>query len=253
MVIRPAAVVRRLLRSDSLGAAAAAASAALVTRAALPQAAGADGPLLLVGAGLFAAVEVAAALVRRRAGPGPLARSSAAARARLAVALTALLSASGLSAAGLGARSACLAALLLVLLVLPAAPLAGARLLEAELARRMPQLVAGRLVSRVGLPAALAVPAALLLLPRVRADLPAVVALVVLSLFLLGGVRRACDDAFVRELDLQARRDGVGLAPEPRDARLVGPSEPESPALRPLTPEQFRSFRDECERRSRRR
>lgn len=243
MATRPARFVRGLLRSDSLGAAGAAASATLVTRAALPKAAGADATLLLLASGLLAAIEVAAALARRRAGPGPLARSRAGALARLAVALAALLAASGLSStAGAGGeRGPCLAALLLVLLLLPAAPLAGARLLEAELARRMPQLVAGRLVARLGTTAALAVPAALLLLPRVRADAAALAASVVLPLFLLGGVRRARDDAFVRELDLQARRAGAGRSEEPRDA------------LRPLTPEQFQSFRDECERRSRRR
>lgn len=243
---------RGLLGSDSLGAAAAALVAALVTRAALPAVAGAIGPTLLVAAGACAALEVAAALVRARVAareaPGPLARSRAAALARLGVALAATMVASALSAGGGSERAACFSALLFVLLALPAAPMAGGRLLEALLARRSPQLVAARLAGRLGFTAALAGPGALLLLPGVRADDASLAALPALALLLIGGVRRARDDAFARELALQARRDESGLSEELRAELLATPLDPDVATLRPLSAEQFLAFRAELER-----
>ena len=258
MASGPGLFLRRIVGSDRVGEAAAAAVAGLGTRAAYPAAFG-DGRWLVIPLLIYLFAALVAGFAGAHAHPGPLARSRAAALARLGVALAATLALSAVSAgsaassasAGAGGSVveglACFAALWLVLLALPAAPMAGGRLLEAELARRMPQLVAARLAARLGFAAALAGPAVLLLLPRVRADRPALLALAFLALLLIGGVRRARDVALVRELGLQARRDGGELAPTLRAALLAVPLDPDVAALRPLSAEQFRPFRAACE------
>jgi len=255
MAVRSVAVDRALPVADTVGAVVVAAAAVVVARAArLAAAAGREGfvAVALVALALFALVEIAAAFGHAFATTGPLARRRGDALARLGASLALTLALSA-SAGGGDGRDACLAALLFVLLALPAAPMALARLLEAQLARQLPQLVAARLAARVGVTAALAGPAALLLLQKVRADLPAVATLALVALFLLAGSWRARDDAFVRELRLQARRSDSRLAPELRAELLAAPLAAEVAALCPLTPAQFEAFRAACERRYARR
>jgi hypothetical protein len=248
MGIRPGRIVRSFVGSDRVGEAAAVAAATLVTRAAAPAFRGEAGSTWLPVV-LYLLMVVPAGFVGAAAGAGPLARSRLAALTRLVVALAATLSLSAWSiSAGASEGKACFAALALVLLALPAAPMAGGRLLEAELARRMPQLVAARLAARIGFSAALVAPAVLALLPRVRADRPALATLLAVALLLVLGVRRARDDAFVRELRLQARRADGGLPSKLRDELLATPLAPDVAALCPLSAEQFRAFRASCER-----
>ena len=251
MVSGPGLLLRRFVGSDRAGEAVAAAVALLVMRAAYPAAFdGGRWPVIPVM--LYLLVRIVAPLAGASAAPGPLSRSRAAALARLVLALAATLAFSACSAAAAAGGDsdslACFAALWFVLLALPAAPMAGGRMLEAELARRMPQLVAARLAARIGFTAALVGPAVLALLPRVRSDRPALVALLAATLFLVLGVLRARDDAFVRELRLQARRDDGGLPSKLRDELLATPLSPDVAALRPLSTEQFRAFRASCER-----
>jgi hypothetical protein len=240
----------------SLAVVAATVAAAVVARAARPAAAAAEPVnatdaavrLALVAVALGVLVEVAAAFARRIAARGRWKRAPAAALARLGASLAAALVLSSAGAGSFAAQAACLAALLFVALALPAAPLPGARLLEAALAARMPQLVAARLAGRVGFTAALVGPAALLGLQKVRADLPSRAVVAAGALLLLAGVRRARAAAFVRELRLQARRPATELAAELRAELLAVPLEPEVELLEPLSPAQFRAFRDDCER-----
>jgi hypothetical protein len=143
---------------------------------------------------------------------------------------------------------AALAALTFVGLVLPVRPLPGGVLLEASLARRLPQLVAARLAARIGFTAALLVPGVLLLASKVRTDAASATVLCAAAVALLVATRHAASEALVLELALQARRDGSELPRDLRRELLAQPLPPQLGPRRPLAPEQFRLFRGACER-----
>ena len=205
--------------------------------------------LLLVAYG-SAIAELAVWPVRRWRRGGAAERAAARLVAWLAMTLVAAVRAnSDRRAEG----SAMLAALTFVGLVLPVRPLPGGVLLDASLARRLPQLVAARLAARIGFTAALLIPGALLLASKIRADTPSTVVLIAAALALAISARRAAVDALVLELALQARRDGSGIEKGLRRELLAQPLPPELGRRRPLAPEQFHAFRHACEKAYRRR
>jgi len=143
--------------------------------------------------------------------------------------------------------AAAFAALNVIGLSLPAWPLPGGVLLDASLMRRLPQLVAARLAARIGVTAALLVPGLLLLATREWSDPPALVALSGAALALVAAARRSVANAFVLELELQARRGDSELSDDLRRELLARPPAPDLERRRPLAPEQFRAFRGACE------
>ncbi len=189
--------------------------------------------------------ELAVWPVRRWMGRGAAEAATARLVAWLVLTLVAALRArSDPRAAG----PAALAALTFVGLVLPVRPLPGGVLLEASLARRLPQLVAARLAARIAFTAALLVPGALLLASKVRTDAVSTTVLCAAAVALLVATRHAASDALVLELALQARRDGSELPRDLRRELLAEPLPPQLGPRRPLAPEQFRLFRGACER-----